>query len=384
MVKVFGFLKSDSGCDWYRIKQPLIHLKASKDAEVRLFRKGDDFDWFASQQAADKLNEDLTWADIVFVPRNSEDKLLYVLKQFQKLGKKIVTEWDDNFYQVHPLTMQYGNFGTEEYSHIIDGKEVKVWEDGRNIDLAANRRHIKMLEEGVRMADMVLTTVEDLADVFRKVNPNVRVCPNSVNVNLWQKLPLLPHRGIRMGWLGGDTHYLDWCMISPVLKPFLDANPQVTLVLMGGKYDGTMKGIDPARIEHHNWCDINAYPYKAAILDLDFSIIPLIDNEFNRCKSPIKWLEMAALEVPAVTSFVPPYSKMMDLVKDNGIFIENNDLHAWVEGMTALAKDAALRRRLGIAARQTVERHYDANKTYKIWLKAFEDTLSRKPLLEVV
>jgi len=234
------------------------------------------------------------------------------------------------------------------------------------------------------MSDMVLTTVEDLADALRPINPNIRICPNSVDVNIWEKLPLMQHKGIRMGWFGGDTHYHDWLMIAPVLKPFMDENPNVTLVIMGGKYDGTLKGIDPERIEHHPFVDIFAYHYKAAILDLDFAIIPLMDTEFNRCKSPIKWLEMGALKVPSVTSFVPPYDKMMDLVKDNGIFIEKNDLRSWHEGMNALAQSPALRLKMGHAARQTVEQHYDANKTWKFWLDAFEECAKQKPALEVV
>jgi len=384
MLKIFGFLKSDSGCDWYRIKQPLIHLRASKQAEVRFFHKGDDFDWFGSDEAAQRLNDDLEWADIIFVPRISETRLVKVLSEFQKMGKKIVTEWDDNLFKVSPLTQQYREFGVEEFTYDMNGEKIDVWEDGKNIDLARNRQVIDMIKESLRMSDMVLTTTDDLAKVFEPYNQNVKVCPNSVNVNLWKKVPLLPHQGIRMGWFGGDTHYDDWRMIAPILPQFLSDNPEVTLVLMGARFEGTLKGIDPARIEHHNWTDINAYPYKAALLDLDFAVIPLVDNEFNNCKSPIKWLEMGALEVPAVTSFVRPYDKMADLVKDNGIFIEANSLSGWVEGINQMVEQPQLRKLMGTAARQTVERYFDANETYKIWLKAFEDCMASKKTLEIV
>ena len=373
MVKIFGFEKSISGCDWYRIKQPLLQIRGHKAAEVRLFHKGNDFDWFASQDAADKMEKDIEWADVLFIPRLSEPRLMAILKEFQKMGKKIVSEWDDNFMNVNPLTQQYSYFGQEEYSEILNGEKIEVWKDGRNIDLALNRENMKLLKEGLSMSDMVLTTGEDLAEAFKPFSSNIRICPNSVDVNMWRKLPLKPHEGIRMGWLGGDTHYHDWLMISPILKPFMDRNPTVTLVIMGGKYDGTLKGIDPDRIEHHLFCDINAYPYKAAILDLDFAIIPLKDTNFNNCKSSIKWLEMGALEVPSVTSYVRPYAQLMDLVKDNGIFIEDNNLNAWYQGMETLTYNAQYRREIGQAARKTVEQFYDANQTWKTWLAAFEE-----------
>jgi glycosyltransferase involved in cell wall biosynthesis len=379
MVKIFGFLKSQSGCDWYRIKQPLIHIRANKAAEVRFFNKGDDFNWFGSAEAAEKLDEDMAWADVLFVPRLSEPKFAKVLSEFRKMGKKIVSEWDDNFMKVNPLTQQYGYFGTEEYSEDLNGEKIEVWKDGKNIDLKANRENMELLKDGLRMPDMILTTGEDIAEAFKPFNKNIRICPNSVDINFWEKLPLTPHKGIRMGWFGGDTHYHDWLMLAPVLKPFMEAHPQVTLVIMGGKYDGTLKGIDPARIEHHNFVDIMAYHYKAAILDLDFAVIPLVDTEFNRCKSSIKWLEMGALQVPCVTSFVRPYAQMMDLVKDNGIFVESNNLDGWFEGMSVLTKDSLLRKRMGEAARETVERYYDANKNWKIWLDAFEEVLKFQP-----
>ena len=376
MLKIFGFLKSDGGCDWYRCKQPLIHLSASKEAQVRFFYKGDDFEWFGSDEAAEKLEEALDWCDIMLIPRISEERLVGVLRQFQAMGKKIITELDDDLFRVSPLTQQYRHFGIEEYSHDLNGEKIEVWKDGKNIDLERNRGHRKRMLESLEMCDMLLTTTTDLANVYKPYAKEIRVCPNSVNVNLWQKLPLMPHKGIRMGWFGGDTHYLDWCLIAPVMKAFMDQNPDVTLVILGAKYEGSLKGIDPTRVEHHHWTEIEAYPYKAAILDLDFAVIPLVDNDFNNGKSPVKWLEMGALQVPAVTSYVKPYQAMMDLVPDNGIFVEGNSLRGWFESMNMMARNEEMRKKMGLAARKTVEDNFDANKTWKIWQKAFEECMA--------
>lgn len=385
MLKIFGFLKSDGGCDWYRAKQPLQQIAASKEAQVRLFYKGDDFEWFGSDEAAEKLEEALEWSDIMLIPRISEDRLVNVLKQFQGMGKRIVTELDDNLFKVSPLTQQYKDFGLEEYTYEVNGEKLEVWKDGRNINLEKNKHHRKNMIESLRMADMLLTTTEDLAEVYRPYTRNIRVCPNSVNVKVWKKLPLLPHTGVRMGWFGGDTHYEDWLLIAPVLKSFMEYNPSVKLVLMGAKFDGTLKGIPPDRIEHYGWTDVSAYPYKAAILNLDFAVIPLVDNDFNNGKSPIKWLEMGALEVPSVTSYVKPYQAVMDIVPDNGLFVEANSHEGWFEAMNLMAQNEDARKKMGLAARKTVEDHFDANKTWKIWLKAFEDCMAEKPAkLEVV
>ena len=182
-----------------------------------------------------------------------------------------------------------------------------------------------------------------------------------------------------MGWFGGNSHYEDWrAIVAPLIRNFMATNPHVTLVIMGEKWGSLLQGIESSRIEFHPWVHIEAYPYKAALLDLDFAVIPLVDNDFNNGKSTIKWLEMGALEVPAVTSFVEPYNKLMDLVPDNGIFVDGNGAKGWYEGMNMLARDAELRKRMGKAAYQTVEKFYNADETWKLWLKAFEETAAKK------
>ncbi len=45
--------------------------------------------------------------------------------------------------------------------------------------------------------------------------------------------------------------------------------------------------------------------------DCDIFIAPLIDNQFNRCKSAIKYLEYSALGVPGVYSRLSPYSSVV-------------------------------------------------------------------------
>lgn len=386
MLNILGFVKSKSGCDWYRCEQPLLKIAENKAAHVRFFNKGDDIGWFATDEAAQKIQGMFEWADVIFVPRLAEGRLIKAMEHFRKLGKKVVTDWDDNIFQVNPLSPSYRQFGTEEVRwKMEDGSILEAWIDKRNIDLEKNRITKKAMVEGIEYADAFIVTGDGLKKAYEPYHKNIFVCPNSIDLKLWNKMPLKYHSGIRMGWFGGNSHYEDWRVIcAPLLRPFMLANPDVTLVIMGEKWDSLLQGIDPKRVEFHPWVHIEAYPYKAALLDLDFAVIPLVENEFNRGKSPIKWLEMGALQVPSVTSFVEPYSQVMDLVKNNGIFVEGNSALGWKEGMTTLVRNAELRKTMGAAARQTVENFYDADETWKLWLKTFEDISFKKPVaLEV-
>lgn len=384
MINILGFVKSKSGCDWYRCEQPLLKIAENKAAHVRFFNKGDDIGWFATDEAAQKIQGMFEWADVIFVPRLAEGRLVTVMEQFKKLGKKIVTDWDDNIFHINPLSPSYRQFGTEEIRwKMEDGEIIDGWIDGKNIDLAKNRITKKAMVEGIEYTDAFIVTGEGLKKAYAPYHKNISICPNSIDLKLWNKMPLKYHQGIRMGWFGGNSHYEDWRVVcAPLLKNFMDANPNVTLVIMGEKWDSLLEGLDPKRVEFHPWVHIEAYPYKAALLDLDFAVIPLVDNEFNRGKSPIKWLEMAALQVPCVTSFVEPYNSMMDLVKNNGIFVDGNTMAGWHEGMNTLVRNAELRKCMGAAARQTVETYFSADETWKLWLKVFEDLVV--PKLEVV
>jgi glycosyltransferase involved in cell wall biosynthesis len=369
-MKVLYFLRDNGGCGWYRLAQPLQAAAFHKGFEVKHVEKGD---------GEDDIAQKLLWADVCVTPRVFDEKFCKGIEQFKALGKKVVVDWDDNFFDVSPLSPHYKDFGTENYSHSYDGGKLDIWVDGKNIDLAKNKAALERAKKAMATADMVTTTTDVLANVFKESNPNVKVLPNCIDFDLWQKLPFKDHKGVRVGWSGGYSHFEDWKILAYVLPEFMRVNPNVTLVLLGQKFEGTLKGIDPKRIEYRGWCPTPAYPFVSAILDLDFAVIPLVDNSFNNCKSPLKWLEMAALEVPAVTSFCSPYAEMMDLVADNGMFVEDNSPSGWMIALNQMTQDAQLRRRMGIAARQTVERHFDMEKKWPLWVDAYE-SLMKKPV----
>ena len=85
------------------------------------------------------------------------------------------------------------------------------------------------------------------------------------------------------------------------------------------------------KIEVHPGAVITNYPHKLADLDLDFALAPLVDNEFNRCKSNIKWLETSAVGVPLLASRIDPtYVKYMP---ENQMFRDENELMAMLKDL---------------------------------------------------
>ena len=87
---------------------------------------------------------------------------------------------------------------------------------------------------------------------------------------------------------------------------FIGGIPQQLVDLMK---DGSVKTVGPM--------DLLNYPHQFNSLGFDLVVAPLQDNVFNRCKSNIKFIEMAAMGIPCVCQDLDPYRRYTDLLFGN-------------------------------------------------------------------
>lgn len=83
----------------------------------------------------------------------------------------------------------------------------------------------------------------------------------------------------------------------------------LTWVLPVGKDNKIVSSRFPkgAKVETTTTVPIRDYPNMIDKLDLDFVVVPLMENDFNNSKSNIKLIECAALGIPAIVSDTYPY-----------------------------------------------------------------------------
>jgi glycosyltransferase involved in cell wall biosynthesis len=74
---------------------------------------------------------------------------------------------------------------------------------------------------------------------------------------------------------------------------------------------------------------INRYAAFAASFGFDIGIAPLVDCNFNRSKSNLRWLEYSALKIPTVATDISHFRQTVRNGED-GFLIKNNDLDEWV------------------------------------------------------
>jgi glycosyltransferase involved in cell wall biosynthesis len=186
-----------------------------------------------------------------------------------------------------------------------------------------------------------------------------------------------PRETVDLFWSGGHSHYEDWYVIKDAIAEVMNKYPHTRFVVMGTLFESLLPKVDKSRIVFHKWVDTIAYPYKLSLLSPDISLIPLRDTPFNRRKSAIKWIEMGALKVPSVASYISPYAEMEPLKKDNGVYVQDNDKDAWVKGLSLLIEDSALRKSMGQSAYETVKENFEIRNRYHDWVVAYQEAICR-------
>jgi glycosyltransferase involved in cell wall biosynthesis len=312
-------------------------------------------------------------SDIVLIPRPQDDRWFDFIKIAQKHGKIIVADFDDHPFIISPLNPAYRHYGTTEVDYQWpDGTITPLWKDReKEFFIEENITRQDYFRAAFRRADMITTTTPILQDIFLKLNKNSVVLPNLIDFNLFPRLECVK-KEVRIGWQGGVSHYEDLYMIAPAIIELVKKYDNVKFIFFGDvRFYGLFKDIPKDKLEWHPWVQNVAYPYKLVTLNLDIGLCPLVDNEFNRNKSAIKYFEYSTIGVPTIASDIPPYSPVITNEKD-GLLISNDK---WFEAMERLVKDKDLRSNLAKQAYDNVYENHNADKSAHLWFDAYEKLL---------
>lgn len=357
-MRILSLPVDRGGCGYYRIRQPLKMVKRHTAHDAHVIDKDED-DPLAVTTA-------FTQADIAIVRQGGEDGMrrLRAMPEFKHL--KWVMDIDDNIELISPYSEHYKEYGQEPFQDI--------WVDGEHdFDVARNRARVASLLFGLEEADLVTVTTEKLAAYARQYNDHVAVLPNLVDTDVWWKLPLTRRKALRVGWAGGVSHYEDWYTIREPLNRILRNYPDVTLVSVGAHFPGIIDADLRERVEVHPWVPFAAHSYRMMALALDIAIIPLADLPFNHYKSPIKFLEMSAMGVPAVVANVPPYRGEVTPNETGLVYTTPAEFAYQLERLLTIE---TLRRRIGEQAYDWVSRERSAQMGAEQWINAYSSLLT--------
>ena len=226
-------------------------------------------------------------------------------------------------------------------------------------------------------ADVVTVSTHRLRDVLMDYNDRVVVLPNYFDDTLWNLRPPQPENcreeSLIIGYMGTNSHQPDLEYIAPVLLDLIERFPQKILI----NFWGTPPPLAFRSLPQVQWTPfcIRSYPEFAAWFQsqsADIFIAPLVDNLFNRCKSPLKFFEYSALGVPGVFSRLDPYESVIRH-RCNG-FLAATRLE-WEECLKSLIEDETLRCRMATEAQATIKEHWLLSQNISRWIEAFQTAI---------
>lgn len=226
-------------------------------------------------------------------------------------------------------------------------------------------------------ADLVTTTTPLLQEYLQTFNPRTHVLPNYLHDQIWQECGLHSKNTkspVVIGYMGSDSHLPDLEQLVPVFKRLLNRyGKEIQLRFWGTSPPPALRDFP-----HIEWTplSITAYAEFAQYFcaqQCDIFVAPLADNEFNRCKSSIKFLEYSWLGVPGVYSSVAPYKGIVTH-EQNGFLASTKE--EWETCLAELIENVSLRQRMGQLARESAKGKFllshHAHKWKEVYQEAFK------------
>lgn len=326
-IKVHCFPATRSpACFFYRIYNPLSVLSE---------RFGNILCTVSSQPTEEMVSD----AEIVIFQRAGFPQDLDLLHKLLSLGKKIIYETDDNLLNLPPSNPHYKHYSDEIKSAV---------------------------RTFISKSHAVTVTTTPLKEALISLHENIFVIPNSLDFRI---IPPRPHNNMKLvvGYQGGYEHEYEMHLISRLVKVLTskEFRDKVLLKVFGFKLDGGAYHIGYFPFEHF---------YKAlSLADFDIGLAPALKNNFNDCKSNLKWLEYSALKTATVASEIFPYSTSIEPGVTGFLARSKQD---WVDIVVTLVRDRDLLSKVQNTSHDVVVSNYNVFNICEKWNDVFNYVLS--------
>jgi glycosyltransferase involved in cell wall biosynthesis len=217
-------------------------------------------------------------------------------------------------------------------------------------------------EEIIRLSDLVFAGNDFLARYARRFNENVVIVPTTIDTEVYPFQVKEPNEKICIGWSGSFSTIEHFETALPALKRIKEQyGDKVYFKIIG---DGNY---------YCQELQTQGFPWKAdtEVIDLseiDIGIMPLPDTEWAKGKCGLKGLQYMALGIATIMS---PIGVNTEIIEPgvNGYLPKTED--EWVQEISILIDDSALRKKIGVAGRATVEEKFSVQAWREKYLDYF-------------
>lgn len=207
-----------------------------------------------------------------------------------------------------------------------------------------NSDRTKVALLALKKADFITTTCEFLADKVRPHNPHVIILPNCVEPKMWDyPRPVKNDPRLRILWSGSSARFGDIQMLKDTLFWLHDNYAdKVKLILTGTCPDFAVPWVEQDFAYVTRWAPLPDYMMVMRHIAPDIGLAPLVPNDFNRSKSPLKYLDHAMIGCAGIYSPECTYSRVME--GQTGLFASTTS--EWCEALERLIHDPNVRQRI--------------------------------------
>ncbi len=249
-----------------------------------------------------QFNPKLDYDCFIFsrIPNNPD--VFPLIDVIKRNGKKIIWDIDDELWNI-PETNRASQFYT---------KPKIMW-----------------LNYYFSMSTKIVASTNNLAKSIEntwKIEPNkIVVLENLIEEDAYKRFYREQTTGVtRILWSGSDSHEGDLKLIDCLFDHYR-GNEDVQLIFFGHMPD-RFKSLAPHDLMFYPWANRKYYEGTLSAISPHIAIIPLEDNQFNICKSAIKYYEMAMSGAVCVASNVSPYSDVIEHRQNGFLFSNASDL----------------------------------------------------------
>lgn len=312
MFKIFFMDITNTSSAYYRmyiISNELLRQRLAYSTVMGALVNNLNFD---SKQTMYKYILTYMLASDVIVAQMPKPESRTLFEFIKEHGKKLIIETDDLVHKLHD------GFDKDKIKHFADS-----WNDKQKL---------------WSLADGFICSSGELCRQYSQLfGKPAWLFKNYIDFDdkRWD-VPKIEHDKIIIGWMGGNSHEKDLRIIENVIDEILS------------RYDVQFQFVTfcPDWLKKKN---IRYIPtagsmdsYTPMIAQFDIGIIPLIDNEFNRAKTDLKYLEYSRLKVPTIASKSNVYPIQNNV---NGLTVRNKT-DDWVKAISTLIEDETLRIKL--------------------------------------
>jgi len=248
----------------------------------------------------------------------------------------------------------------------------------------AYKPKLEAVEKLCHNSDLTIVSTQELKKGLLKYQSNIQIIKNALDEDLW----FSPISGaaekkasnvVNVGYMGTYTHGNDLSILDaviPEVKSIMAHEHGITMkfFMIGGLKDKLLGSAWYNRI--HIPESESEYPrfvkWLRRNVAWDIALAPLENNELNRSKSGLKFLEYTALGAAGIYSDMGGYSGIVQHM-ENGLLIQNNKVEDWKSSLMKLAGDRKLRQQIVTRARTDVVTDHLLKQRVVEWVSAFDN-----------